>query len=179
MSQNTKLYSDRMNDEVFRIYIPEYYQPTLPSYFKQHRNSGYAVVNGRMVTDEEYQELTGETVVRDDFVPQPIYSAAELNMCISSCTPAMVVDMDVNNVPFRFQDIEDMPKICEIMDGYEQEMHSYISRSAELKHYIETMRGTCIKLRAAYAEIKRDRALNSGQEPERSNSLADLLKLMK
>ena len=56
MSQNTKLFSDRMNDEVFRVYIPEYYQPTLPNYFKQHRNSGYAVVNGRMRSIRRSQE---------------------------------------------------------------------------------------------------------------------------
>ena len=179
MSQNTKLFSDRMNDEVFRVYIPEYYQPTLPNYFKQHRNSGYAVVNGRIVTDEEYQELTGEPVVRDDFIPQPIYMAAELNMCISSCPPAMIVDMDVNNVPFKFQNIEDMPKVCEIMEGYEQEMFSYISRSSELKQYIETMRGTCVKLRAAYEELKRDYALNHGIETPKSNSLLDFLKMMR
>ena len=178
MYEQRKLFSDRMNDETFRLYIPEYYQPTLPEYFKKHRQSGYAVINGQMVSDEEFQQITGEPVIRDDFVPLPIYQAAELNMCISSCPPSMIVDMDVNNVPFKFQDIEDIPKVCEIMDGYQQEMSPYASRSAELKQYLATTLGTCIKLKAAYKEMKRDYALNHNLEDPRQSSFADLLKQM-
>lgn len=179
MPTNSKLFSDRMNDETFRIYIPEYYQPTLPDYFKQHRNSGYAVVNGQIVSDEEYQAHTGEPVLRDDFIPQPIYIADELNMCISSCPPAMIIDMDINQVPFRFQNIEDIPKVCDIMDGYQQEMYPYASRSVELKQYLDQTRSTCAKLKSAYEEMKHDEAVRHNKQPKNSNSLLDLLKMMR
>lgn len=174
-----QLYSDQMNDTTFRVYIPEYYIPALPNYFKNHRSSGYAVVNGRMVSDEEYYEITGLKVDRDDFIPKPIYMADDLNMCISSCSPAMIIDMDINLVPFKFKDIEDMPRVCEIMRGYDDEMSPYLTRSQDLKRYMDNVRSTRVKLQTAYDEIKRDYAINHGLEQPKDNSLATLLKNLK
>ena len=149
-------YSTKINKTTFQMEVPEYYQPALPEYFKRHLQSGYAVVNGRIVTDEEYYELTGKHVDRDDFIPTPLYVGEPLNMCISPCSTATIIDMDQNLVPFRFMDMEDMPKVVEIIEGYLHEMAPYIDRSAELKRYIEIAQVTMGKIREAYKEMKHD-----------------------
>ena len=149
-------YSTKINNYTFQMEVPEYYQPALPEYFKRHLHSGYAVVNGRIVSDEEYFELTGEHVDRDDFIPAPLYVGEPLNMCISPCSTATIIDMDQNLVPFRFINMEDMPKVAEIIEGYLKEMYPYIDRSAELKRYIGIAQITMGKIREAYKEMKHD-----------------------
>lgn len=174
-----ELFSDRINEETFQLEIPEYYQPVLPEYFKQRVNSGYAVVNGRIVSDEEYQELTGQMVERNDFVPSPLYVGEPLNMCISSCSTATIIDMDTNLVPFRFLELEDIPKVIEIIQGYNSEMSPFISRSAELQKYVDRAKTTLGKLQEAYAEMKHDFNIRHNIKENKQVSLLDLLNFMK
>lgn len=174
-----ELFSDRINEETFQLEIPEYYQPVLPEYFKQRVHSGYAVVNGRIVSDEEYQELTGQMVERNDFVPSPLYVGEPLNMCISSCSTATIIDMDTNLVPFRFLELEDIPKVIEIIQGYNSEMSPFISRSVELQKYVDRAKTTLGKLQEAYAEMKHDFNIRHNIKENKQVSLLDLLNFMK
>ena len=174
-----ELFSDRINEETFQLEIPEYYQPVLPEYFKQRVNSGYAVVNGRIVSDEEYQELTGQMVERNDFVPSPLYVGEPLNMCISSCSTATIIDMDTNLVPFRFLELEDIPKVIEIIQGYNSEMSPFISRSVELQKYVDRAKTSPGKLHETYAEMKHDFNIRHNIKENKQVSLLDLLNFMK
>lgn len=173
-----QLYSNRINDETFRLYIPEYYQPNLPSYYRNTRVSGNAVVNGKLVSDEEYKELTGMEVERDTFIPSPIFIAGELDMCISSCSTATIIDMDHNEVPFKFVNIEDIKTILAIIEGYVREMTPYMSRSRELETYIKKANSTYIKLEAAYKEISRDYRINKHLPKPKPATLAEILREM-
>lgn len=174
-----QLFSDRINEDTFQLEIPEYYQPVLPEYFKQRVNSGYAVVNGRIVSDEEYQELTGQMVERNDFVPSPLYVGEPFNMCISSCSTATIIDMDTNLVPFRFLELEDIPKVIEIIQGYNSEMSPFISRSVELQKYVDRAKTTLGKLQETYAEMKHDFNVRHNIKENKQVSLLDLLSFMK
>ena len=158
--------------------VPEYYQPYLPNYFRQARSTGQAMVNGRFVSDEEYNELTGEAVDRPNFVPHPIYISEELNMCHASCTPAMVIDMVDNMVPFKFINIEDALTIADIIDGYVAEVSPYESANRDLQNYNTRARTASNKLRVAYEEITRDMALNAGRKPYKPQTLIEILKGM-
>lgn len=176
---NDRLYSDIINTDTFRMEVPEYYQPALPEYFKRHLHSGYAVINGQIVSDEEYYERTGEHVERDDFIPAPLYVGEPLNMCISSCSTATIIDMDQNLVPFRFMDIEDMPRVIDIIKGYLHEMAPYIDRSAELKRYIDIARTTMGKIQESYKEMKHDFNIRHHIEKNDPLSFFELLNNMR
>lgn len=176
---DNRLFSERINRDCFMLEVPEYYQPGLPNYFRESRSSGRAMVNGVFVSDKEYQELTGNAVERDNYVPSPIYRAEELNMCLSSCTGGVIIDMIDNMVPFKFTNIHDILKVVEIIDGYTDELGPYESRSSEIKIYLAKARTAAGKLRSAYAEIKRDMDLNAGRMPEKPAGLIGLLKEMR
>ena len=129
---------DAMNTLKFELSVPEYYDTAIPEYFRKPRDLPKPIVNGVEVEWDEYLEN------HDDekpigFIPNPIYKAEDFNRTAAIKTPAEIVDLVINDVPFEFVNVDDMGIVLDIYEGYYNEIKSYIPHSEMLQRYINNM----------------------------------------
>ena len=149
--KDCKSIGEAINKIKFELRVPEYYQPTIPTYFTKPRESYLPVINGEFATWDEYYErhpeMRAETENR--VVPEMIYNPDDFNMCMASLSTASIIDLCVNEVPFEFTKYSDVQWVLDLMDGYVEEVKSYIGFSQELDIFLQKL----YKARAEIAKV--------------------------
>lgn len=168
-------YSDMMNNRTFYVYIPEYYQPLLPSHFKEIHKADPPMINGMPVSQDEWKEKMGtsEGLYEQPFIPSPLYVGEPMNETFAVKTVAEIIDLVKNAVPFRIKEYEDIEIIIEIMGKYLNEVSPYIAQNKELEIYIRSLNAAAQKM-IQYKQLI-DKFIESISPEKRDRSLAALL----
>ena len=114
---NCRCFADAMNQLRFPLHVPEYYEPAIPSYFRQPIDNPKPIVNGEEVEWEEYMESHDVTPPKS-IIPNMIYKAEDLNQAYSMKTPVDIMDLIDNEVEFTFVRFQDVELVINIFDGY-------------------------------------------------------------
>lgn len=140
--QNCRSFGEALNTIRFELRIPEYYDPNIPDYYKEERKSDPPVVNGEIVSwDEYYEKYPDRKNERPKtFIPRPIYKAEDYNMCVAMLPISDIIDLCDNNVPFDFVRLSDLEWVIELMDGYVREVSAYIGFNAQLDLFLSRLR---------------------------------------
>lgn len=133
-------YSTLMNDKKFRVYLPDYYSPQLPKYFTGLRPPN-PMLNGVEVSAEEYNNHQGITEYANDEIIRhaPLQVGSEYDMTVSMVSPAGIVDLCINEVPFTIVELDDIEKILEIMWKYKDQIEPYMDRNNMVKVYSQNL----------------------------------------
>lgn len=126
-------YSKLMNELLFTVHVPEYYDPTLPEYYRKPSQKLPPIVNGIPVTMDEYIEKNPEFVPDEDFIPDIIHKYGEMDMTLSNLSIARILDLLENKVPFMIDTLDSVQKILEIIDGYLQQLKQYMTFNSKAK----------------------------------------------
>lgn len=176
--QTCRTFSDAMNKLKFELSVPEYYETTIPEYFRRQMEPPKPIVNGMEVEWDEYLEThPGEKP--ETFIPNPFFKSEELNRAFARKTCAEIIDLIINNVPFEFVRFEDIELVIGIFDGYYEEIKSYIPLNPHLKVFTDNMASSRIRLVEAYNDVTRYRDNTNPNIIKKPLTLLDILSKMR
>ncbi len=178
--QKCRTFGEALNTILFELRVPEYYDPNLPSYYKEPRKSDPPIINGEIVTWDEYYEKYPERKQLDPkpFIPLTIYKSEDYNMSVTKATISDMIDLCDNNVPFDFVKLSDLEWVVELMDGYVREVSAYIGFNQQLDVFLGRLRNAR-KLIAEVNELNKNYLENTlPADKKQPKSLIDILKSM-
>ena len=173
------VFSDLVNNTSFPLLVPEYYNVNVSDYFKKEMKGPPPIVNGQQVTWEEYLEREGAVDENEYFIPDPLYVGEDMNCTYTSKSPAGIVDLVVNNVPFKFEKFDDIASVIAILDGYVEEVTPYLVANPDLQIVLDNVSQTRLKLTNYQTSVLEDREMKGQNGPKRPLSIADLLKFVR
>lgn len=169
------VYSQLVNTVSFNVLMPEYYNVNISDYFKKEQRGPLPVVNGHQVSWEEYLQREGASDDNEYFVPDPLYVGEDMNCVLSSKTPAGIVDLVTNEVPFKFENNNDITAVLAILDGYVEEIKPYLIANPELDIVLTNIAKTKLKLTNYQTSLVEDDIATGKVKPKESLSITDLL----
>ena len=175
--QNCRTFSDAMNNLRFEVRLPEYYNSQIPYFFKRPIKGPKPIVNGEEVEWSEFLE-THQGEEPDTVIPQPFYQSEEMNLNIAYITSAEFLEVVDNGVYVEIPNFHDLNTILAIMEGYYNEIKSYIDLSADLKKFIEKFNRVYFKLDKLFEEITNYSRNTAPEELRGPITLADILESM-
>lgn len=140
--QDCSSFGEALNTIKFELIVPEYYEPNLPDYYKEPRKSDPPVINGEIVTWDEYYAKHPEAkdAAYKSFVPLPIYKAEDNNLAWTRATIADIIDLCDNNITFYFTKYSDLEWVVDLMDGYVKEVNPYVGFNQNLNSFLTRLR---------------------------------------
>ena len=175
--KNCKTFGDALNQIMFELRIPEYYDPNLPNYYKQPRKSDPPILNGEIVTWDEYYARFPEerNNAPKSFIPLTIFKSEDMNMTDARLSVSDIIDMCENNVPFDFVKYSDIEWVIMLMDGYVHEVQDFILYNKNLERYISRLR----KARQILSEVNEQNKIRlenlKPADQRRPKTLAEIL----
>lgn len=146
-------YSDLMNNKMYTVHIPEYYEPQLPDYYRRPARTLPPIVNGVPVTMEEYLEKDPEFVPDKEFLPEIIHKYGEMDMTYANLSIAGIIDLMENKVPFSMDDISVIPEILLIIDNYIIQIRPYMSTNEKVRKFVDKIGPIKAELESIYTAI--------------------------
>ena len=140
--QKCSTFGEALNNILFELRVPEYYDPNIPSYYKEPRKSDPPVVNGEIVSWDEYYEKYPDRreAQPKTFIPRTIYQSEDMNMAVAMMSISDIIDLCDNNVPFDFVRLADLEWVVELMDGYVREVAPYVGFNQQLDIFLSRLR---------------------------------------
>ena len=178
--QKCRTFGEALNTILFELRVPEYYDPNLPSYYKEPRKSDPPVINGEIVSWEEYYEKfpTERNNEQKPFTPLTIYKSEDYNMSVTKATISDMIDLCDNNVPFDFVKLSDLEWVVDLMDGYVREVSPYVGFNQQLDVFLNRLRNA----RKSISEVNElnKRYLENSQpiDKRKPKSLIEILNAM-
>ena len=174
-------FGEALNNILFELRVPEYYDPNLPSYYKEPRKSDPPVINGEIVSWDEYYERYPDrknSDARQSFIPGTIYKSEEYNMSETRLCISDIIDLCDNKIPFDFVRVEDLEWVVELMDGYVREVNPYVGFNQKLDIFLSRLRNAR-KVISDINELNRIRIENLKPKDKRKpRSLIEILNSM-
>lgn len=164
-----------INTKKFEVRIPEYYDLTVPDYFKKPVKKSVPMVNGQPVDDpEDYYKNHPEAVRDEDFVPSMLFKDEEYNMTISMMTVIELVDLIDNNVLFDIVDLNKIEEIIDILNSYITVMFEYEKVDREISIVMPKIKKAKEVIKSGYDSEMIRRRKDTGIK--RHMSLLDMIK---
>ena len=178
--QNCNSFGEALNTICFELVVPEYYDPTLSDYYKEPRKSDPPVINGEIVTFDEYYEKHPEAKndTSNNFIPSPIYKAEDYNLAYTLGTISDIIDLCDNNVEFYVTKMSDLEWIVDLMDGYVKEVSPYIGFNQQLNVFLSRLRNARKIISEANEKTIRFLENSKPIDKRKPKSIVDILKTM-
>lgn len=143
-----------LEEKVFPVYTAEYYDPNISPYFMTPQQEEAPVVDGIPMTHEEYKALHPDYEIPRQWTPRPVYQTFDLNMSRSFHCTRELIDMCNTDVPFRFENREDMAESVGIAESFmmllmsyrdKMDVQGFIEAVSNYIHVVKTTRDTLVK----------------------------------